>query len=178
MMLPIAFYGNPILRKKAEPIQEITDDIRKLVSDMVETMDNNNGIGLAAPQVGKSIRLFVLRNYIELPNGQLTISAEPQVYINPKITFHSKETLIDVEGCLSIPGIHENVERPAKIIIEATDLNGQKFVEEIEGYNARVRMHENDHINGVLFVDRIPTEDYKKIESLLKDIKKQFHPEK
>jgi peptide deformylase len=173
MKLPIVIYGNPILRKRCEPIEVITDEIRQLVYDMVETMDANNGLGIAAPQVGRAIRLFVLRNYVELPDGQLTLSA-PIVYINPKITFHSEDTLIDVEGCLSIPGIHENVERPARIKIQAIDLNGDPFEEEYEGYNARSRMHENDHINGVLFIDRLDKETSKAIEPYLREIKKKY----
>jgi peptide deformylase len=157
MLLQILYWGNPILRKRAEPVKEITEEIKKLIVDMIETMDANDGIGLAAPQVGVSIRLFVLRNYIELEDGKLGMSA-PQVYINPKIKVDSKEELIDVEGCLSIPGIHENVIRPSRIIIEALDFEGNPFSEVVEGYNARVRMHENE------------------LDPILRKIKKKYNP--
>lgn len=175
MQLPIRIYGDPVLRKRAEPVGEITDEIRQLVLNMVETMDRNNGIGLAAPQVGHSLRLFVLRNYIEGEDGHLRVS-DPQVYINPKIISFGKGTLTDTEGCLSIPGIRSAVERPDSVIIESTNLNGQRVTEEIVGYNARVRMHENDHINGTLFIDRISSNERKRLEPLLREIKKKHHP--
>jgi len=174
MRLPLLYYGNPLLRKKAEPIEEITPEIRQLALDMIETMDVGNGIGLSAPQIGKSIRLFVLRNYIYLEDGRLGFS-EPRVYINPKILSHSTHLLKDTEGCLSIPGINGEVERPDKILIEATDLEGNRFTEEVEGYNARVRMHENDHLNGVLYIDRMKPHNRHKIEAKLREIKKKYH---
>lgn len=175
MLLQIHYWGDPILRKRAEPVKEVTKEIQQLIIDMIETMDANNGIGLAAPQVGRSIRLFVLRNYIDLEDGKLGVS-EPQVFINPKIKIDSKEHLIDVEGCLSIPGIHENVTRPSRVIVEALDFNGEPFSEVVEGYNARVRMHENDHINGVLFIDRLDDKTQKELEPILRKIKKKYHP--
>ncbi len=174
MRLPLVYYGNALLRKKCEPASEITDEIRQLVQDMIETMDANKGVGLAAPQVGKLIRLFVLRNYIESEDGSLTFS-DPIVYINPKITNPSKQTCVDVEGCLSIPGVRGEVERPYSITVEATNLEGQLFQEEVEGYNARVRMHENDHINGVLFVDRLHPHERNKLEADLRAIKKKYN---
>ena len=173
MKLPIIYYGNSILRKKCEVVKEITDDIRQLAKDMIETMDQSNGIGLAAPQVGRTIRLFVLRNYIDAEDGSVTVS-DPIVYINPRLYDPAEELLDDVEGCLSIPGIKHAVLRPACITVEATDLNGNIFTETVEGYNARVRMHENDHINGVLFIDRLDPSLKKKLEPALKAIKKKY----
>ena len=85
MQLPIALYGNPVLRKKAQKIEEFTEDLQRLAQDMLETMDANNGIGLAAPQIGKSISLFILRNYVEQEDGTIHLS-DPQAYINPVIT--------------------------------------------------------------------------------------------
>ena len=172
MVLEIRKYGDPILRKKCSPIVEITDEIRTLVADMIETMDAGKGIGLAAPQVGYPIRLFVLRNYIESPEGDLSFS-DPHVYINPVLSNPSVKKVSDTEGCLSIPGIREEVERPLKIRIEALNLQGHPFMEEIEGYNARVRMHENDHLNGVLFIDRLDLRKRKKLESYLKEIQRK-----
>lgn len=177
MILKIYYYGDPILRKHCEPITEITDEIRKLASDMIETMDKNDGIGLAAPQVGRTLRMFVLRNYIYQEDGHWTLS-EPKVYINPKLSSPSDHTISDVEGCLSLPGLRLDVDRPGKVTIEAMDLDGNVFVEGLEGYNARVRMHENDHINGVLFIDRVDVNTRKKIDPILKAIKKKYSKKK
>ncbi len=154
-------------------MEKITDEIRKLASDMIETMDKSNGIGLAAPQVGKELRLFVLRNYIPDAEGKLTLS-EPHVFINPKLFSPSAEMVEEEEGCLSVPGIKCFVTRPVRITIEATDLEGNLFREELEGYNARVRMHENDHINGTLFIDRIDEKTRREIEPALRALKKNL----
>lgn len=176
-MLQIRYFGDPVLRENSAPIVEITEEVKKLAHDMIQTFDNNSGIGLSACQVGVPIRMFVARSYIGLPDGTWTATA-PIVFINPKILSVSKETESDSEGCLSIPGIREWVERPIKVTIEATDLNGKRFVEvfegrdEIERLNARVRLHENDHLNGVLFIDRLPPKVRKRIETKLREIKK------
>ena len=172
MLLQIRYYGDKVLRARCEPVEEITQEIRDLVSNMIETMDVGKGIGLAAPQVGYPIRLFVLRNYIETQEGDLAFS-EPLVYINPKLSNPSQKKVLDTEGCLSIPGIRGEVERPLKITIEAMDLEGRIFVEELEGYNARVRLHELDHLNGVLFIDRMALRPRKKIEPFLKELEKK-----
>lgn len=173
MLLNIHFYGDPVLRKRCEPIGEITDEIRKLANDMIETMDKNNGAGLAAPQVGRAIRMFVLRDYIIQEDGSWTLS-EPKVYINPKLTRPGTDLITDVEGCLSLPGLRLDIDRPDRITVEALDIDGKPFTEEIEGYNARIRMHENDHINGVLFIDRIDEKTRKKIDPILREIKKKY----
>ena len=173
MLLKMRYYGDPVLRKQCEPIKEITEEIRKLAKDMIETMDKNDGIGLAAPQVGHSVRLFVLRNYIFTEEGHWTLS-DPKVFINPKLKDPSVHLISDTEGCLSLPGLRLPVNRPDKITVEAIDLEVNIFVEELEGYNARVRMHENDHINGVLFIDRVDTYLRKKIDPILKEIKKKY----
>lgn len=173
MLLKIYYYGHPVLRKHCEPIEEITDEIRKLSYDMIETMDKSDGVGLAAPQVGHSVRLFVLRNYIYHEDGHWTLS-EPKAYINPKLSNPSSHLVSETEGCLSFPGLRFHVERPDKITVEAIDLEGKTFVEELEGYNARVRMHENDHINGVLFIDRVDVNVRKQIDPILKELKKKY----
>jgi peptide deformylase len=176
MLLKIYHYAHPVLRKRCEPISEITDEIRQLAKDMIETMDKSNGVGLAAPQVGKSIRMFVLREYIVGEGDDWSLS-EPKVYINPVLSSPSPEHLIDTEGCLSLPGLRLDVERPEKITVQAMDLDGNLFTEEVEGYNARIRMHENDHINGVLFIDRVDPHTRKKIEPLLHEMKKKYENE-
>jgi len=174
MKLTFCYYGNPILRKKGEPITEITDEIRELAAAMIEYFDNNNGIGLSAQQVGKAIRLFVLRRYIHLPDGRWTTS-EPHVYINPKILERSKETWVEEEGCMSIPKLQLPVERPLKIKVESTKLDGSKIIEDLEGINARVVMHENDHINGVLYIDRVKDKYLKPVQDKLREIKKKYN---
>jgi peptide deformylase len=174
MRLKIHYYGDPILRKRCEPIQEVTDEIHTLARDMIETMDKGNGCGLAASQVGHPIRMFVLRDYI-VEDGHWR-QGPPRVFINPKLSHPGEEKLTDVEGCLSLPGLRLNIDRPNKITVEAMDLDGKIFVEEIEGYNARIRMHENDHINGVLFVDRVDVNMRKKLDPILHEMKKKYHP--
>lgn len=172
MRLPVLIYGDPLLRKRCAPIEKVTEEIQQLARDMIETMDAADGIGLAASQVGQLVRLFVCRSYIITADGRWAMT-EPKVYINPKLTDHSKETIEDDEGCLSIPRLRGNVVRPLKVTIEALDINGNPFREELEGYNARIRMHENDHINGVLYIDRMSEKDRKALEPALQKIKKQ-----
>ena len=173
MLLDIHYYGDPILRRHCEPIVEITDAIICLVNDMIETMDKSNGIGLAAPQVGFPIRLFVLRNYVFNEDEKWTFS-EPIVFINPKISIVGNGLVSDTEGCLSLPGIRLEITRPDKITVEATGLDGKVFYETLDDYNARVRMHENDHINGVLFIDRADLNARKKIEPELRALKQKY----
>ena len=168
------YYGNPILRKHSETVGEITEEIRQLVSDMIETLNHHKGAGLAAPQVGRLLRIFLFYHYEEGEDGYLKLAKTPTVYINPKITILGDELVSDNEGCLSIPGVRGHVIRPHKIRIEATDLNGQVFVEELEGYNARGRLHENDHLNGVLYIDRMTPQERKAMESSLRAIKKKY----
>lgn len=174
MKLTFCYYGNPVLRKKGEPIAEITEEIKQLAAAMIDYFDHNNGIGMAAQQVGKPLKLFVLRRYIHLPDGKWTVS-EPHVYINPKILKVSKETWVEEEGCMSIPKLHLPVERPLRIKIESTKLDGSRIEEELEGINARVVLHENDHINGVLFIDRVEQKYLKAAEAKLREIKKRYN---
>lgn len=171
----LRYYGDPVLRKHSEPIEEITGEIKELAHFMIDYADNHNGIGLSAVQVGVPIRLFVLRDYVILPDGTWAVS-EPKIFINPKIVWKSKEMNIDNEACMSIPGLNEGpVERPSRVRIEALDLDGNPFTEEREGLNARVSFHENDHLNGVLCIDRLPPAVRKRIEPDLQEIKKKYH---
>ena len=168
------YYGDPVLREHSKPIEEITDEIKELARFMTHYADNNNGIGLSAIQMGVPIRLFVLRDYILLPDGHWATSA-PKVFINPKIVWKSKEMETDTEACMSVPELSIGpVERPKKLRIEALDLDGNTFTDEREGLNARVTFHENDHLNGVLYIDRLPPSIRKKFEPQLKDIKQKY----
>jgi len=175
MRLPLAYYGNAILRKKAASVVAIDDQVKKLVADMIETMDAHNGCGLAAPQVNCSQAIFVtcIPKYHE---DELVEPGKLKIYINPKIVDFSREICILEEACLSIPGIEEVVERPFRVTIQATDLDGESFTEEFEEFDAHVIMHEYDHIHGVLFIDRIANKRKMAIEPRLKAIKKKYNP--
>ncbi|PWU15328.1 MAG: peptide deformylase [Chlamydiae bacterium] len=174
MQTALRYYGDPILRKICRPITVITNEIKQLTQSMIAIMDKHDGIGLAAPQVGHDIRLFVLRNYIDLENDRWKLS-EPRVYINPKLSFPRKNRVEEEEGCLSIPNLLYKVARVDFVIIKALDLNGEPFIEKMSGYNARVRMHENDHLNGVLFIDYLDAKTLREMKPLLKEIKKKYH---
>ncbi len=175
MILPLVYYGDPKLRMKCDPVQEINEEIRKLAKDMEETMFANNGIGIAAPQVGVLLRMFIC--LIEGDDAQgYPLHGTPKVYINPELSSPDRKVAQYPDGCLSIPGVYEKVERPISIEVKALDINGNAFIEKAEGWKARVIMHENDHINGVLFIDRMHSKERKKaIAAQLKKIKKKYN---
>ncbi|MFQ5729686.1 MAG: peptide deformylase [Waddliaceae bacterium] len=177
MKLQLAYYGDPILRKKGAPIESINDEIRQLVKDMIDTIIEHNGIGLAAPQVYRSLALFITSVPIEQPDGNW-LPGELRVFINPKILSIAEEKSTRSEGCLSVPTIYAEVNRPIRIQIQATDLEGNDFEEEFSDLAARCIMHENDHINGVLFIDRVQGKARKELEPKLKEIKKKYNPKK
>jgi peptide deformylase len=173
-LLPLAYYGDPILRKKADPIIEITADTRKLVEEMIETMDACDGIGLAAPQVHHSIRLFVIRTPIQINQDQFELG-EVKIFINPTLVLHSEETWQAPEGCLSIPTIRSLVERPKEVTVEYTSIEGQIVQERVSGWEARVIMHEYDHIEGIFFIDRLVPEEQSKLKPFLHHLEKRIH---
>ena len=173
-VLPLAYYGNPILRRKCDPILEINDSVRLLAEEMIETMDACDGLGLAAPQVHHSVQMFVIRVPIEKADGSIDLG-EAKVYINPKISDPSAKTWKFSEGCLSIPSVHADVERPQKITVQYTDLNGVTRKEDCLGWHARVIMHENDHLNGVLFIDYMDKEAKDALEPFLQRLNKRIH---
>lgn len=173
-VLPLAYYDDQILRKKAEPVLEITPEIRKLIESMIETMDACNGIGLAAPQVHYSIRVFVIRTPIEKEDNTFD-PGEIEVFINPELSAPSLEKWKAPEGCLSIPTIRSEVERPKEITVSYINLNGKKVSKRFIGWAARVIMHENDHLNGVLFIDRLSPEEKTEIKPILKKINDRIH---
>lgn len=174
MKLPLTYYGDPLLRQKGEEIGEITPEIVQLAHDMIETMRASNGVGIAAPQVGKSLRLFIICDEKVGPDGEILLG-EPEVILNPTLTAPSQESASMVEGCLSIPGVRVEVVRPLKIQIRYQNLKGEWIEEEATDFRARVIMHENDHINGVLMIDRTSEKERRRIEPLLKKIKKRYH---
>lgn len=146
--LRIIKYGNPILRMKARKVDKLDQWIHKLVADMILTMQIDNGIGLAAPQVAESLALVVVDHSLIFEDGV------PTAYINPEIIASEGESVLE-EGCLSVPDIHEQVTRPETITLRFQTIDGEAREEQIDGLLSRVLQHEIDHLNGVLFVDRI-----------------------
>lgn len=172
MKLPLAYYNDPVLRKKAARVDYIDDQLRLLIDHMIETVHAINGIGLAAPQVFQSLSLFVTC----VPTLNATRQYTPgkiRIFINPEILSFSEETQTFSEGCLSIPNIYINVTRPSKIKIQATDLHGNRFEEELSGFAATNFMHENDHLHGILITDYLRTEEKKSLKELLAFEKKE-----
>ena len=144
-VLNVRRYGDPILRQKAQPVEAITPEIRKTLTDMLETMYYQVGIGLAAPQVGVSLRIILVDDG---PRG-------PRALLNPAIV-DQRGSVRGEEGCLSIPGFFGEVERSEWVRVEAMDAEGRPLSFEAKGLQARVIQHELDHLDGVLFIDRLP----------------------
>ncbi|MDR1274418.1 MAG: peptide deformylase [Odoribacteraceae bacterium] len=154
MLLPVYIYGHPVLREVAREITSRGEDFEKFLQDMWETMYEADGIGLAAPQVGKNARVFVV-------DGSSFAGRDPacagfkRAFINARITSRSPEQVTMNEGCLSVPGIHEDVSRPARITIAYKDEQWNDRVEELDGMRARIVQHEYDHVEGITFIDHL-----------------------
>jgi peptide deformylase len=146
---------DPVLRRKARPVSKFDKDLRTLIDDMVETMREAPGVGLAAPQIGLSERLLVIE-YYEREEDEENEEAPKKVWavINPEIVKASEEMVMGVEGCLSIPGLLGEVERHAEVQIKALNRHGKPMKVKAKGWLARIFQHEIDHLNGVLFTDR------------------------
>lgn len=147
-ILEIVTIGNPVLTRKADRIMNIGQDVRDLASQMVETMHDAPGLGLAAPQINRSIQLITIDISVGEKNEDLIVLA------NPEILHKEGETILE-EGCLSVPGINEKVVRPYRVVIKGIDLDGKEKIFEAEDLLARVFCHEIDHINGKLFIDHL-----------------------
>lgn len=154
MILPIYLYGNTVLRKKSVDIEKDYPNLNQLIDNMFETMYKSDGIGLAAPQIGLNINLVTI-DATPLAKDEPDMIDFKQIFINPKITFNTENTVAIEEGCLSIPGINEGVNRCDDITIEYFDENFNRKVENYKGYKAIIVQHEFDHLNGILFVDKI-----------------------
>ncbi|MEO7991077.1 MAG: peptide deformylase [Chryseolinea sp.] len=169
MIYPIVMYGDPVLRQRAKEIK-VGSDIQQLIDDMFETMHGASGIGLAAPQIGKDIRLFVVDGTI--------LDEEPEmhdfkkVFINAQITEETGTPWEFEEGCLSIPNIREKISRKAKLKITYYDENWNKLEEEYDGMKARIIQHEYDHIEGKMFVDYLTPLKKRLLKGKLADISK------
>lgn len=176
MIYPIVAYGDPILKKRCEEIEEDHEGLEDIINNMFETMENANGVGLAAPQVGKSIRLFIVdaspfSEDEELDEETREYLADfTRVFINPILIEETGEKWPFQEGCLSIPDIREEIIRKPDIIIEYYDENFELQEEELSGLVARVVQHEYDHIEGMLFTDRMSPLKRRLLKGKLTDI--------
>jgi len=154
MILPIYLYGQPVLRKEAEAVPQDYPELKELVNNMFETMYHADGVGLAGPQVGLSLTLLVLDADV-LKDDYPECKGFKRAMINPELLETSEETVSLEEGCLSLPGIHEKVARPAKIRVRYKDENWVEHEESVEGFAARVVQHEYEHLTGHVFIDDV-----------------------
>ena len=168
-MFNIVYYGDPVLREECEKFKKIDEEALKIANDMLLAMDKYKGIGLAGPQVGIRKKIFVIK---------MGADEEPLFFFNPEILEVTEEENVMEEGCLSLPGIWEKIIRPAKIKIRYTDKEGQERLEEMDGLLARVVQHENDHLNGTLFIDHLSLVKKRLLKKALNKIKKgEIDPE-
>ena len=177
MILPIIGYGNPILKITSKDINNSYPNLKKLINDMYETMYNANGVGLAAPQIGKSIRLFIIDTapFLNIDENEIEgikVESIKQTFINPVIIQESGNSWSFEEGCLSIPHIREDVKRKSDINIEFYDENFVLNKKSFSGIVARVIQHEYDHIEGVLFTDKLTSFKKRLLRNRLNNIEK------
>lgn len=156
MILPIFAYGSSVLKEKCKNINNNYPDLKNLIHNMFETMYTAKGVGLAAPQIGQAIRLFILDTTPFSEDEELEVKSIKKIFINPKIIHESGEIWSFNEGCLSIPDIREDINRRPKITITYEDQDFNLHTEDFDGILARVIQHEYDHIEGVLFTDKLP----------------------
>ncbi len=168
-VLDVRCIGDPILRKKARPVRAGDPNLPRLVRDMIDTLHAENGVGLAAPQVGISVSLLIF----DLSTNEARI--DPVALINPRLVEACTPELQDFdEGCLSIPGIRHIVKRPACITVEALNIQGKRvLIEKADGLLARVLQHEMDHLNGVLFLDRLDEAERAKLAGEVKRLERE-----
>jgi peptide deformylase len=176
MVLEITQYGNPVLRKKCRKVEEVTDELQSFADDMIETMVHAQGVGLAAPQVDRDIQMAVVDvshdpeciSYLRVDGDEANLDdLMPLVFINPELEF-GKVRESKTEGCLSIDGINAEVRRPAEVKATLELLDGRKIVVETDGLLSRAIQHEVDHLNGILFTDRLSTASKLSVQRKLK----------
>ena len=178
MIYPIVAYGDPVLKKKCEEIEEDYEGLSSLIDDMILTMENASGVGLAAPQIGKPLRLFIVDATPFAEDEELDeeerdfLGSFKRVFINPIILEEEGEKWAFQEGCLSIPDIREDVMRKPKLIIEYYNRDFELVEEELSGIAARIVQHEYDHIEGTLFTDRLTSLKRRLLKGKLNDIAK------
>ena len=155
--LQIVTLPDEVLRKKARPVAKFDDELQTLIDNMIETMRAANGVGLAAPQIGQSIQLAVIETLpkVDEEGEDIPNSRELFVIANPRIVWESREVIDGIEGCLSIPGYVGEVERAYAVRIRAQDRRGKNIKLRLKGWTARIFQHEIDHLNGVLYIDKL-----------------------
>ena len=160
-VLDIVVLPNPILREKTRPVTKFDGELQLLIDNMIDTMRDANGVGLAAPQIGRPLQLAVIESLPEEDDdgNEIPDSRELFVIVNPKIVWESRETRDGIEGCLSIPGYVGEVERSVAVRVRAQDRTGKKIKLRLSGWTARIFQHEIDHLNGILFLDKLTAED-------------------
>lgn len=169
--LPLRYDGDPVLRKRAKPVAAVTPAVRELARQMIATMYASHGIGLAAPQVGRSLRLIVIDTHNPeqppAPNaspGEILLEARmPLALVNPEVVRAGPEVVSCSEGCLSVPEIWADVARPERVVVRARTLDGQEFEVECGGLLGRCLQHEIDHLNGILFIDRLTKAEFGRV---------------
>lgn len=171
-VLPIVTYNDPILKKKTEPISENSEELQRLIDDMFETMYEASGVGLAAPQIGKSIQIFVMDADAITEEIDDEKNTGPITFINPEITKEDDEKVKLEEGCLSIPDVRDDVSRPKSITVRYKDRDFNEQTLDASGWVARVIQHEYDHLQGVLFLDYLSAFKRRLHKSTLKKIDK------
>ncbi len=169
--LEMRYYGDAILRKVAEPVAVFDDKLRALAEGMIDTMLLERGVGLAAPQVGESVRLIVALRMEHSDDSEVPA----EVLVNPKVVASSKETWSYEEGCLCMPGVSGQVIRPKEVEVEYQDLEGNPRRVRSDQFFSRILQHEIDHLNGVLFVDYLSTAQKSLIKPKLKEISESKH---
>lgn len=172
MVMPVVAYGDPVLRKEADEVPQDMESLPALIENMWETMYRAEGVGLAAPQVGRSLRLFVVDGspFGEGDEGDPGCKNFKRVMINPVLFDETEESGVMDEGCLSIPGIREPVERPVGVTVEYYDADWVLREEVLTGIAARIVQHENDHLDGVMIPDYVPVLKKALLQGKLKDI--------
>jgi peptide deformylase len=160
-VLDIVTIPNPILRRKTRPVTQFDADLQILIDNMIETMREAPGVGLAAPQVGQPLRLSVIETLpkVDEDGNEIEDSRELFVISNPEIVWRSRDELLGVEGCLSIPGYVGEVSRAEKIRVRAQDRFGRKIRLRLTGWTARIFQHEIDHLNGILYIDKLTAKE-------------------
>lgn len=163
---PIVKYGDPVLREISQPVDSLTAEVKQLLADLKATLHEAHGLGLSAVQIGVPLRVFI----VDL--SAIDITADTKVFINPEIIENSGSMEYE-EGCLSFPGIYQRLIRPERVKIKALDENGQEFIMEAVGVAARAIQHENDHLDGILFIDHFSSLSRALVDRKLKRLAKQ-----
>lgn len=164
-VLPIRIMGDPVLHSPASPVDEITDDIRALVADMFETMDTAPGVGLAAPQVGVPLRIYTYTYVDDDDQPWRGVLINPELWMTP-LEPGAPDPDLEAEGCLSFPGERFALRRSERVRVTGLDLDGQTVEIEVDGWRARIMQHEFDHLDGILYVDRLDDGDWKTVQKI------------